>query len=67
MAPAQGGGAVGDEYDRARFLIVLLRYVGTLIWVATFYPVASEGKGPGFLMGILPGPFASGDRLTSPF
>ncbi len=47
MSPAQEGGVVGDEYDRARFLIVLLRYVDTLIWVATSYLVAPDVPGAG--------------------
>ncbi len=57
MSPAQEGGVAGDEYDRARFLIVLLRYVDTLIRVATSYPVAQRDKGPGFVMGTYSRPF----------
>ena len=49
MSPAQEGGVAGDEYDRARFLIVLLRYVGTLLWVATSAEVAPMEQGPGQL------------------
>ena len=50
MSPAQEGGVAGDEHDRVRFLIVLLRYVDTLIWVATSYPVAPMEQGPKFVM-----------------
>ncbi len=56
MSPAQEGGIGGDEYGRARFLIVLLRYVDTLIWVATSYPVAPKVLGAGVVVLILSRP-----------
>ena len=57
MSPAQEGSVAGDEYDRARFLIVLLRYVDTLIRVAASYPVAPVEQGPSFVMSTHSRPF----------
>ena len=67
MSLAQEGGVAGDEHGRARFLIVLLRYVDTLIGLATSYRVAPMEQGSGFVMSTHSRPFRFwGPGFTSP-